>query len=101
MEQIPVADFLFDADYKKPVAQMSVEEFRDVANSLQALAKHGRDVQKVYGEGLKRSSQGHCEMVEKLETFPIKEYPATEGRIRKALRLPKTYLASGINNETC
>jgi len=51
---MPVAPFLFDSNYRKPVEQMTPEEFRAVHNSLKTLIKNGADEKKILVAGEKR-----------------------------------------------
>lgn len=50
---MPVAPFLFDQAYRKPVEEMNVDEFRAVHNSLKTIIKNGRDERSVMVSGEK------------------------------------------------
>lgn len=54
---MPVAPFLFDQAYRKPVDEMSTEEFRAVNNSLKTLVKNGSDENKITVSGNKADLQ--------------------------------------------
>jgi hypothetical protein len=53
-QQVPVADFLLDPNYRKPIDQMSVPEFKDYVNSIKAIAADGRNDNKVLVRGEKK-----------------------------------------------
>lgn len=42
-QQVPIADFLLDEGYRKPVDAMTFPEFQDTFNSLKAIDKYSRD----------------------------------------------------------
>ncbi len=50
---MPVAPFLFDPAYRKPVEDMTPPEFHAVANSIKTLVKNGQDERKVNRAGEK------------------------------------------------
>jgi len=68
LRELPIADFLYDPAWKKPLAQLSVEEFRAVHDSIKALVKNGKDELKIYKQGEARDlAKVKGEMVEQLK----------------------------------
>lgn len=55
--QIPVADFLLDPNFRKPVESLSVDEFRALADTIKSLSKQGRDELKIMVAGKEADRQ--------------------------------------------
>lgn len=51
LREVAVWDQLFDQTWRKPVEEMTVEEFRNVANSIKSLVFNGREERKIYRQG--------------------------------------------------
>jgi hypothetical protein len=97
LRELPVADFLYDPAWSKPMAQLTVQELRDIDRSLRTLAHNGAEELKVEKAGEKADLQAvRDRMVEQLETFPAaKMVPLEQGR-GKVLGLPSGGLKQGI-----
>jgi hypothetical protein len=86
---LEVADFLYDPAYRKPVAEMTVNEFRGVLESLKALATVGRNEKKlIKGTGEVNFRETVDKMVEAIKELPggkeeKKDMP--KGAIRRTL----------------
>lgn len=101
MRELPVADFLLDPDFRKPINELSHRDFIGLKSSVDALIKAGRDEDKIYrfGESMDRETVLN-EMKGKLATFALKGIPATRGYISKKLDLPRSFIAGSTNIET-
>jgi hypothetical protein len=51
LREVAVWDQLFDQAWRKPVEEMTVEEYRNVANSIKSLVFNGRNERKIYKQG--------------------------------------------------
>jgi len=101
LRDLPVADAFLDLAFKEELKNLPHKDFREFKNAIDVLVKAGRDEKKIYREG-EAADRTHVlqEMLGKLETFPLKEYPVTKGAVRKALEIPKAWLAGMTNIET-
>jgi hypothetical protein len=101
LRELPVADFLLDTAFRKPVDDLSHRDFIGLKSSLDSLIKAGRDEGKIYREGEAADRAVVLqEMRDKLATFPMKQFPATRGRLRKAADYPRAFIAGMTNIET-
>lgn len=97
--ELPVADFLMDAGFRKPADQLTGEEFTDVTNSLRALAKAGRDERKIIREGDEADRKELVAgMNEQLASFPVKEYSLKKGKLARVKNFGKRMFTTGIVN---
>jgi len=106
MLEVPVADFLLDPAFRKPVEELTTDEFRAMHDSLKALQKNGRMERKILKEGEEADLDVvKTQMVEQLRTFAEKHYDAEGKRWlgpippgpAKAIR---TYLAAHLQLES-
>lgn len=104
LREVPVADFLMEENFRKPVAQMTAAEFEALHSSVKALVANARDEKKVYKAGEEAdlaSIKG--KMLEQIQRFKAYKFDA-EGNI--AQRLPRvrsllrTVLVSHLQAET-
>lgn len=98
--EIPVADFLLDPKFRKPVDQMSVYEFRGLKQSIDVLNKLGRDIQKVVVQGEKQDradwvKAGNEQLANKFDEIV---YPLNKKSVIKDAW--NSFLAASTNNET-
>jgi len=101
LRDLPVADAFLDPAFREELKNLSHKDFREFKNGVDVLVKAGRDEKKIYREGEAADREAVLqEMIGKLETFPLKEYPATKGMLRKALEIPKAFIAGMTNMET-
>lgn len=91
---MPVAEWIQNSSWRKDLDELSVEEFKDVKNAVDTLAKQGRDESRLYREGAEADKAVIVgEMQEKLREFPLKvaqgEYslkPTVGKKVRSAFR---------------
>jgi len=101
LRELPVADFLLDPAFRKPVDELTHRDFIGLKSSLDSLIKAGRDEGKIYREGEAADRADIlAEMRAKLATFPLKDFPATRGRLSKAKDFPKAFMAGTTAIET-
>jgi hypothetical protein len=101
LRELPIADFLLDTAFRKPIGELSHREFVGLKSSVDALIKAGRDEGKIYREGEAADRATVLgEMREKLKTFPMKEFTATRGALSKAADYPRAFIAGMTNIET-
>jgi hypothetical protein len=101
LRDLPIADAFLESDFRTALDDLRASDFREFRNAIDVLVKAGRDEKKIYREGEAADRTAVLqEMISKLETFPLKEYPATKGFISKKLELPKAWLAGMTNIET-
>lgn len=99
--EIPIAEFLFDSNYRKPFEQMSVDEFQQVNDSIKTMAKQGRDEKKIIREGDVEDRKVVTGGMEKsLQTFPLKEASLQKGLGYKVKSGFRTFNIGIINAET-
>lgn len=100
MHEMPIAEFLFDSNYRKQIDEMSVEEFREVKKSIDTLEHNGKEVRQVEINGAKQDlAETLDKMLEQLETLGTKEY-RIDKKPSKALNTIKHYWASSLTAET-
>ena len=81
MREVPVAEFLYDAEFAKKAEDLTTAEFSAVHDSIKALAKNGRDERKIIKAGEEFDlDQTKAEMIEQLRQFKEKNYDASGGR---------------------
>lgn len=101
LRDLPIADTFTDPNFRTALKDLPHSDFREFKNAIDMLVKAGRDEKKIYREGEAADrEQVLQEMIGKLETFPLKEYPATKGTMRKVLEVPKAFMAGMTNIET-
>jgi hypothetical protein len=101
LRDLPIADTFTDPSFRTALKDLPHSDFREFKNAIDVLVKAGRDEKKIYKEGEAADREAVLqEMIGKLETFPLKEYPATKGYIAKKLEVPKAWLAGMTNIET-
>lgn len=102
-QTMPVAPFLFDPSYRKPISEMTAEEFRAVHNSLKTIIKNGRDENKVMVSGEKADlAETIGKMADQLATlFSGKEKQYAFGHRDEGIgHTLRTYLASLMQIES-
>ena len=105
LRELPVPEFLYDANFRKPVEQLKVDEFRGVSDAVKALAFNGRDELKIYRAGEAADfNEKKSQMMEQLEDFATKHYDAKGGRWLgplppSAAKIIRTYVASHMQLE--
>lgn len=99
-QQMPVAPFLFDPNYRRQVDDMSPEEFRAVHNSVKTIIKNGQEENKVTVAGEKQDLRRVVDtMVEQLDS--ILEKKSIESRETKGFtHVVKTAWASLLQIES-
>lgn len=101
MLEIPVADFLLDEKFNKSIGDMTVDEYKGLAQSITALDKRAREEERYLAKGRETDRKGLLEKLKAaVERFPLKRYPATKGFLRRASDFPRAYLANGTSFET-
>lgn len=97
----PIADFLYDPSFKKPIKDLTVEEFEALSGSLKAMAKKASDKYKIR---LRDKEENRAELIHKMtsrmaELFEEQPYrpDLEQGAISK---LAKSYWANQIILET-
>lgn len=99
--ELHVPDFLQSPDFRKPVDQLTADEFMQTHAALKALAFNARDEMKVIRAGEKADlAATRAEMVEKLKSLgPAKTYPIdrSPNAVAEGLR---SFGWSGIQMET-
>ncbi len=99
--EIPVGEFLEDPNFRKPIDEMTVDEFRQFKNTIDALVRNGRDEMKIIREGEAHDlAEVKAGLIAQVRTFPLKTYTATKGAVARALDLPKVFMAGSTNMET-
>lgn len=101
LRETPIADFLLDPNFRTDMDKLTADQFAGLKQSMDVLAKQGRDEKKVYaaGEAADRDVVLR-EMREKLGTFPEKTLPDERGAISRAMTLPRMFMAGMTNIET-
>lgn len=80
LRELPVADYLLDPNFRKPVDELTHQDFMGLKNSIDALIKAGRDERTIYREGEARDRAAvMSEMRDKLATFGYKPSKAELG----------------------
>src|SRR5882757_6030579 len=100
MHEMPVAEFLFDPNYRKQIDEMSVEEFREVKKAIDTLEHNGKEARQVEVNGAKQDlAETIDKMVEQLATLGTKEH-RIDKKPGKALNTIRHYWASSLTAET-
>lgn len=74
--KIPVAEFLFDPNFRKPLEQLTAGEFRAVRDSVSAMVKNGRDELTIEKGGEQADFEKvRDEGIEKMEFLGVKKHP--------------------------
>jgi Large polyvalent protein associated domain 22 len=101
LREMPVAEFLFDPNFKKQTEDMSVGELRAVINSVKTLVHNGKDEMKIIREGEARDlEEVLTEMKGKLEDLGKDKAPPIDRKLNPAIRTIKTYWASSLTTES-
>lgn len=97
---MPVAEFLFDQAWRKPVEEMTVGEFMAVSKTLRSIAKNGRDESRVYkkGDAYDRAVL-KGQFIEQMKTLGEKTIPFNLGPVGKAQLFGKRMYAGLIQLE--
>lgn len=81
LREVPVADFLLDPAFRRGTEDLSVAEYRALADSVKTLAKNGRDEQRIMKAGEEADlADVKAKMIQQLATFKEKHYDASGGR---------------------
>jgi hypothetical protein len=101
LRETPIADFLLDPQFRASMDSLTAEQFAGLKQSIDVLAKQGRDEKKitVAGETADRDVVLR-EMREKLKTFPAKALPDERGAISKSMDTPRMFMAGSTAIET-
>lgn len=101
LRETPIADFLLDPTFRASMDSLTAEQFAGLKQSIDVLAKQGRDEKKitVAGETADRDVVLR-EMREKLKTFPTKALPDERGAISKSMDTPRMFMAGSTAIET-
>lgn len=99
LREVPVADFLYDQNFKKEFGDLTADEFRAVHDSVKALMANGRDEKKITKAGEAADlAEVKGKLIDELKTFPERKRDITKNQpIRHALR---TYLAAHLQIES-
>lgn len=101
LREVPVAEFLYNDNFRKPIEQLTTEEFRAVHDSIKALIKNGRDERQVIKAGEAADLDiVRQQMIEELQTFKEKKYNASETMGDKIKHVARTYLVSHLQLES-
>lgn len=101
LRELPVADFLYDPTFRKPLDELTVDQFRAVNDSIKALITNGRDEQKIVRAGEAADLAVVKEkMIDELKTFPERKREVIEGKLDKLKHIARTYLASHLQLES-
>jgi hypothetical protein len=105
LREMPVADFLFDDNFRKAFDDLTVDEFRGVNDSIKTMIKNGRDEKKITKAGTEADlAEIKAQMIEQLKQFQEKTYDAKGGRWMgpippKLAKVLRTYGISHIQME--
>lgn len=101
MVDIPVPDYMKDPNWRRPLAEMNVADFRDVKTAIDAMAKLGRDEQKVFN-GVESADRAELlkQMKDQLREFPLKDFSLQKGWFDGAKGFLRTVLANSTAMET-
>lgn len=92
--ETPVAEFLQDPSFRSEMGKLTAEQFYDLKQSIDVLAKQGRDEKKIYAQGESADrNEVLKEMREKLQTFPKQLLPDERGFISEKMEGPKHFQA--------
>lgn len=98
---MPVAEFLLDPTWKKPVKDLTTEEWRAVAASVRTIAKNGKDLETVERAGAEADRvTTRNEMVSQLHRLGEKDYPPPQTGRFTLRNLAKVYYWAHINLES-
>lgn len=99
LREVPVADFLYDANFRKKFDDLTAEEFDGVHGSIKTLVKNGRDEKKIYKDGEASDLKSILDrMKDQLKDIgPVIPGQREVGTIKKRLQ---TYIAAMTNTET-
>lgn len=101
LREMPVAEFLYNSNYKKQTADMTVGEYRAVMNSIKTLVHNGRDEMSIEVEGAKRDLEDVLsEMKGKLDDLGKDKAPRIDRELNPAIRTIRTYWASSLTTES-
>src|SRR4029077_8109423 len=101
LRDLPVADKFLDPAIRSKLDELTHADFKEFKNSVDVLVKAGGDEKKIYREGEAADrAQVLGEMIEKLETFPLRSYPATKSTAGRLKDFPKAFIAGMTNIET-
>lgn len=101
LREIPVAEFLFDPAFRKPLEELTAEEFRAVKDSITALVKNGRDELKIERAGEAADlAEIKTQMIEQLREFKEKKYAASQTGATKLTHAIRTYGAAHLQMES-
>ena len=101
LREMPVSDILFDDAFRKPLEQLTADEFAEVKKSIDTLIKNGRDEQTIYKQGEAADlTKIKAEMIDKLALLGmVKKYPIDRPPNEK-IQAIKTYWASSLTIES-
>lgn len=101
LRETPVADFLLEPSFRSEMGKLTTEQFYGLKQSIDVLAKQGRDEKKIYAQGEAAEREVVLsEMREKLATFPTKALPDEAPTSTALLKLPRLFMAGMTNIET-
>jgi len=101
LRELPVAEFLYDPAFRKPLEQLTSVEFQAVNDSIKALIKNGRDELKINKAGEAHDlATVKAQMIEQLSTLGEKKIPLEVGAVGKGILFGKRMWAGLLQLET-
>lgn len=98
MQELPIAEYLLDPNFKKNLSDLTHAEFMGLKNSVDTMVKAGRDEKKIYREGEAYDREATIsEMREKLESFGYKPTNVEPSALGK---WPRAFIYGLTNMET-
>lgn len=101
LRELPVADFIRDPAFKKPLAELSVEEFGWLNDAIKAMIKNGRDENKIMreGEAMDRAAFNK-EAIEIVQTLGPAVGPDISREPSKILKTIKTFAYNSLTMQS-
>jgi hypothetical protein len=101
LQDLHVPDFMLDENFKKQYDDLTVQEFRQVRDSVKAIEKYGREDKKVYHQGEAAEwADVKKEMLEQIRDIgPAKVYPY-DRKLNTRAEQAKSWWWSAINIES-
>lgn len=97
LRELPVADFLFDPMFKKDYSEFTAGEFKDIKESIDALAKNGRDETRIMSAGREFDfKETKTKLIDSLTRYGLKEYTAGGQRKQALAKVRGALRTAGI-----
>lgn len=104
LREVPVAEFLMDPAFQSKIGDLTTDQFKQLNDSLKALAQNGRDEKKVYKAGEAADlAEVRKDMIETLDRFPVPERDIKGNKVEFAAgprRLLRSVVAAHLQIET-